>query len=110
MGNGANTAMYKGLLIATAVALTAANGTSAWAGWGCAFSGSDIKGNFGRTWNADTREEARTTALRLCKRDHKGCYIVACKENVDSKEDADALWPMKGPPLRTCGGPGEAKC
>lgn len=103
--------MHKRLLMAAVVVLAAATSTSAWAGWGCAFTGTDIKGKYGRMWGWDTRKEASEAALRLCQKDHQGCYVVACMDNVDSKEDADALWPMNGKALRTCGtGPGQERC
>jgi hypothetical protein len=84
--------------------------SSASAKWGCAFSGTDIKGNFGRVWGGDTEPQTREAALALCRRDHQGCYIVGCDPRVDSKADADALWPMKGIPLRQCGVPGWPEC
>jgi len=103
---------WKQCLFATgcfAVAMVSMS-SSALARWGCAFSGSDIKGNFGRVWNGDTEQQARDAAMALCRRDHRGCYIVGCSAHVDSREDADAIWPMKGPPLRECGTPGRPKC
>ena len=102
--------MHKRFLAAAVLVLAVANSTPTWAGWGCGFTGSDIKGNFGSIWGSGTEKEARATALRLCKKDHRGCYIVGCRNNVNTREDAMALWPMAGAAVRNCGRPGEEKC
>jgi hypothetical protein len=103
--------MHKNLIVITGIIVLAiASASSAWAGWGCGFTGSDIKGNFGSIWGSRTEKEARATALRFCRQDHRGCYVVGCRNNVNTKEHALALWPMKGRALRDCGGPHNERC
>jgi hypothetical protein len=44
-------------------------------------------------------------------RNFKGCRIIGCSANVDSKEDADKLWARTpGIKYERCGGPGEVRC
>ena len=103
--------MGKPLIGCASLLVVLAFGASpAWAGWGCAWSAPELKGNPGRIWSADTQAEAREASLRQCSRSFKGCYIIACRANVDTKEEADALWPMKGPPRSTCGPPPKEPC
>jgi hypothetical protein len=101
--------MYKGLLIATALTLAAANSTSAWAGWGCAYNSS---AGVGRNWNADSEKEARDDAMHNCTvRNFAQCRIIGCRANVNSKEDADKYWPRTpGIKYERCEHEGDSGC
>jgi hypothetical protein len=68
--------------------------------WGCGFSGSDIKGNFGYVYGQPSEAVARNEALGLCRKDHQGCFIVSCSLNIANREQALRIWPMKGAPIR----------
>ena len=84
--------MYKGLFIATALILSAASSTSAWAGWGCAAEASD--GTIGRVWSADNEQSARRDAIKYCANGgHRGCHVIGCADSVDSQSEAHVLWP-----------------
>jgi hypothetical protein len=99
--------MYKGLLVAT-VTLVAAHVTSAWAGWGCAY---DSSAGVGRNWGKPTEEGARLVAMGHCTARHfEQCRIIGCSDNVDTKADADKLWPQTPGIKYNCGGPGEPAC
>lgn len=95
------------LVTASLLLVAAAAGASpAWAGWGCgAISDS---GAMGRTWNADSEAEARTLALKYCGTEGKSCHIINCRDNVNTQEQAHALWPPQGP-VDHCYGSGECK-
>jgi len=99
------------LLAAAVLVLAAVGSTSAWAGWGCAYGNNDYRIG-GRRWGADTEKLARASALRGCKADNfKGCHIVGCRANVNSKEDADKLWPLpSGAKAVPCGRNAQEKC
>ena len=103
--------MHKHLLIAASLLVVgAATGTApAWAGWGCAY---DSSAGVGRTWAADSEQQARTQTMHNCTvRNFKRCRIIGCSANVDSKEDADKLWARTpGVNYELCGGPGQKPC
>ena len=101
--------MHKQLIMAATLIFAAVNGSAAWAGWGCAY---DSSAGVGRTWAAESEDEARTTTMHNCTVRHfKGCRIIGCSINVDSKEDADRLWARTpGVKYELCGGPGQKKC
>lgn len=103
------TSMHKRLVVAAAVVLAAANGTSAWANWGCAY---DSSAGVGRMWNVPSEEEARDVTIEACN-SHKfaRCHIIGCSDNVNSKEDADEHWPRTpGIKYELCGREGQPKC
>lgn len=98
------------LMAASLLVLAATTGTApAWAGWGCAY---DSSAGVGRVWGADSEDEARSQTMHNCTvRKFKGCRIIGCSSDVDTKEDADKLW-SRTPGIKydRCGGPGEKKC
>jgi hypothetical protein len=90
------------------VAITATIST-AWAGWGC--GASTQGGAQGRTWNEPSEAKASTDALKLCAGEQSGpCHIVSCQSNVDTADQAHALWPPNGAINERCGTPGQPKC
>ena len=101
--------MYKPLILAATLISAAINGSSAWAGWGCAYNSS---AGIGRTWGAVSKEVARTQTMHNCTvRNFKKCSIIGCSANVDSKEDADKLWARTpGVTYERCGDSGEERC
>lgn len=101
--------MHKRLMMAAILVVAAGTGSSAWAGWGCAY---DSSAGIGRTWGGDTEEQVRTQAMHNCTvRNFKNCRIIGCSANVDSKEDADRLWARTpGVKYEMCDGPGQPRC
>lgn len=103
--------MNKRLIVGAGfLVLAAATGTApAVAGWGCgsnAFPG----GHF-RVWGADSEQEARAATLRLCRTQFKtGCRIASCRPDIDSEEQADALWPLTTNDRVKCGTEGAPDC
>jgi len=100
------------LMLAAVLIFAAANSTSAWAGWGCAYNSN---GGVGRVWVVDTEEHARAGALQNCTNSElKDCRIISCRANVNSQADADAIWPRtKGATYHyngDCGGTGQPPC
>jgi hypothetical protein len=88
------------IIVAGVVALAAATTASpVWAGWGCGYRFNGLaEGRYGSVWGEPNEAEAKDAALGLCKRaGHDGCYIVACKTNIETKDQAQALWPLNGP-------------
>ena len=80
--------------VAVVIACTVPLSTAS-AGWGCGFRFENLpSGRNGRVWGLDTADEARAAAMRLCERTQKGCYIVGCRNNVDTPAEAEAIWPL----------------
>lgn len=81
--------------------------TSAWAGWGCGYRFPGLeKGRYGAVWAYPSRAQAHAAALKLCGRSGAhGCYIVGCREDIDSEAQAHVRWPLKGP-VGVCVGSG----
>ncbi len=69
------------------------------AGWGC--GARNVSGSIGRAWAGQSESEARDAALADCKKatriyhETAKCYVV-CRPNVDTREQARALWPDTG--------------
>lgn len=87
------------LIVAGVLTLTVSMGTStARAGWGCGFRWRGLQnGIYGSVWKNPTEAGARKLSLDICKeppQPHKGCFIVGCRENVDTEEQAHAIWPL----------------
>src|SRR5579871_5893755 len=76
------------------IAVYGVSSSAASAKWACAAKNS--RSTF-RMWSEDTEAEARKDVLKNC-RDSKGgpCEIVSCRDNVDSQDEAHALWPSRG--------------
>jgi hypothetical protein len=83
--------------------------TPVFAGWGCAY---DSSAGIGRMWAVVSEQEARKITMNACtSRKFKGCRIIGCSANVDSKEDADKLWARTpGIKYEPCGNEGQPKC
>jgi hypothetical protein len=81
--------------------------TSAWAGWGCGYRFTGLeKGRYGAVWAYPSQEKARAAAMKLCERSGAhGCFIVGCREDIDTEEQAHMPWPLKGP-VGVCVGSG----
>ena len=77
----------------------AADPSSAWAAWGCAAR--NPSGAWGNSHGYSTRAEARATAMGLCG--SAGCQIIGCSPNVDSLEEANAIWAPSSPMTRCVG-------
>jgi len=96
-----------GAAIVMAAVMTALPLTPAWAGWGCGyrFPGLD-KGRYGAVWGYPSREEARRQAMRLCESSGAhGCFIVGCRDGIDTEAQAHVPWPLNGP-VGVCVGSG----
>jgi len=99
-------------LIVTSVLVLAAvaSASSAWAGWGC---GVMTPQGPGSSWGAVSRERALSNAMGACTRvrARRLCRLISCNPNVDTEEQADALWPpVTNDNMRYCGRPGEPPC
>ncbi|HLH93338.1 MAG TPA: hypothetical protein VKX28_33345 [Xanthobacteraceae bacterium] len=73
--------------------------TSAWAGWGCGYRFSGLeKGRYGAVWAYVSRAKAHAAALKLCRSSgaHR-CFVVGCREGIDTEAQAHVPWPLKGP-------------
>jgi len=94
-GAGGETAMHKqALMLAAVLIFAAANSTSAWAGWGCAYNSN---GGVGRVWVVDTEEHPRAGALQNCTNSElKDCRIISCRANVNSCYSAWKIAPLSG--------------
>jgi hypothetical protein len=81
--------------------------TSAWAGWGCGYRFSRLEnGRYGAVWAYPSQQEARAAAMKLCEGSGAhGCFIVGCRDGIDSEEQAHVPWPLKGP-VGVCVGSG----
>ena len=63
--------------------------------WGCGFRFANLpKGRNGSVWGMATADDARAAAIKLCQRTQKGCYIVSCRNHVDTAKDAYKIWPL----------------
>lgn len=66
--------------------------------WGCAATnGAGLKG---RSGSYENEKSARLRAMSECESRHhageRGCHILACREDIVSKADADRYWPLDG--------------
>ena len=94
--------MHKHLIaLAGVLALVATSSSSAMAAWGC--GANSPKGDWADTWNKPSEAEARTAALATCG---KTCRIVACRSDIDTMAQADALWRPANSQVTKCA-PGE---
>jgi len=94
--------------IVASVLLAAATASPARAAWGC---GSQLyPGGHFRTFGYPTKSEAGSVMLRLCGQQHRDCKIQACRPNVDSEEQADAVWPLTTANQVRCGGGSDKAC
>jgi hypothetical protein len=88
-------------------ALTAATATGAWAGWGCGIKGTlgnDNRGYEHNDFAEATQAQAEADLIQNCKQNGiANCKIISCSANVDTAQQAGALWPI-------CGGPNQPKC
>jgi hypothetical protein len=75
----------------TVLASTLTSYSTSFAGWGCGVSAS--AGEHGFDWNKSTKESATQFAIADCQTaGAKNCHIIDCRENVDSREQAEAIW------------------
>jgi hypothetical protein len=78
------------------VAVYGVSSSTAWAKWGCAAK--NDQRTF-RMWSEDTEAEARKDVLKNCqnfKPKQGACKIISCRDNVDSQDQAHAIWPTAG--------------
>jgi hypothetical protein len=74
--------------------------SNAQAGWGC--GAHNVSGSQGRTWSQPSESEARSVALADCVKSARQyhetdeCRVAGCSPNVDTREQARALWPING--------------
>jgi hypothetical protein len=68
----------------------------AWAGWGCGYKFPGLAaGQHGSASGFASEQAAREGAMKLCKGSgHRGCHVVACEPNIDTQDQAEALWPL----------------
>jgi hypothetical protein len=85
--------MRKSVIVAASFVLAVATATStAQAGWGCKAVASD--GIVGKSWAWPTRKKAGAHALQQCAVGwHLGCRIDHCRRNINSHDEASAIWP-----------------
>lgn len=97
------------VLAAALVALAAVTDTSpAWALWGCGATGS---GAVSRNDKEPSEVAARRDALHDCRAvGGRNCHIISCRPDVDTAEQATALWPSRGPNTFQCGPAYGVKC
>src|SRR5689334_10730463 len=95
--------MHKYLINAASILVLIGSSLPAWADWGCGFRYAGLKpGIYGYAYRGSSEKEARKDAMKLCKHGGtKGCHIISCLNNIDTREQAEAVWPS-GPRLRTC--------
>jgi hypothetical protein len=101
--------MRQGFLIAASLSLVAGTYASpASAEWGC---GSQLyPGGHFRTYGFATKKEAGAAVLRLCGTLHRDCRITGCRENIDTQEQANVVWPLTATNQVYCGGETGTKC
>jgi hypothetical protein len=81
------------LFFAFAVVVCSVSSSAAWANWGCAARSS---GHTFRMWNEPTQAEARNDVLKNCRNSKEGpCKIISCSANVNSQDQAHAIWPSE---------------
>ena len=73
--------------------------------WGCAARGPN--GAWGVGGDEPDKESAMHDVLAACG---EGCRIVECRPNVNSDDEAFAIWPPPGPARRWCGPQYGIKC
>ena len=94
--------MIKAIVRAISIAglIGALTMSNAQAGWGC--GAHNASGSQGRTWAMASEGEARSTALADCMKSARQyhetakCYVAGCRPDVDTREQARALWPIDG--------------
>jgi len=88
--------MDRRLIVATSFLALAATSAPAWAGWGCGYRYSGlVAGAYGIIWSAPSEQQARESAMKLCNGSgNPGCFVVSCADNVDTRDQARARWPM----------------
>jgi len=48
--------------------------------------------------------------LRLCGQQHRDCRILNCRPDMDSEEQANAVWPITTANQVRCGSGTDVKC
>lgn len=100
--------MHKVCPIAAALLLVAATASPALAAWGC---GSQLyPGGHFRAYGYPTKSEAGAVMLRLCGQQHRDCRILSCRPNMDSEEQANAVWPVTTSNQVRCGTGTDVRC
>ena len=87
------------------VVAASASTSTAWAGWGCGAIATTpkIKNFYLDVWNRETEADARAY---VCE-GYESCRIISCQPDVDTKDQALAIWPIK---KLTCGPGTKNKC
>jgi len=101
-----NTVQKAVISLGIAGALTAATATGAWAGWGCgsnAFPGGQYY-----SFGLPNEAEASAVMLRICRRTQSNnpdlCHVIDCRPNIDTREQALAVWPVTSSSQVRCDG------
>jgi hypothetical protein len=86
--------MHTRLMVAGSFLVLAAiiaGASPAWAKWGCAAR--SPAHYWSNSYNDNTRNEASTEALKGCRAaGGKGCRIIGCSANINTAEEANAMW------------------
>jgi hypothetical protein len=90
--------MLKGVLLAFGFGFFGlAAASSAHAAWGCGAQNSG--GAWGDSFNESSKSAAEKSALSGCEQSRQPgepkCRIVGCNPNINTGDQADALWELK---------------
>jgi hypothetical protein len=91
--------MHRCLIITASILVLAATNTStAWAGWGCGYRFANLAADrFGAVWGNPNEKAARSgVGLVQKKANVSGCYIVGCRDSIDTSDQAHVYWPLNG--------------
>jgi hypothetical protein len=90
--------MGKCLILVTSLLALTATSEPTWAFWGCGYRYSGLaNGRHGSVAGFESQKAAQKGAIRLCEGSgHRGCHVVGCAPNVDTLQQARAIWPLGG--------------
>ena len=91
-------AMHTRLVVATSFLVLAvmAGASPTWAKWGCAAR--SPAQYWSNSYNDNNKAEAGTEALKGCHAaGGKGCHMIGCSANINTAEEANAMWPPPNP-------------
>jgi hypothetical protein len=95
--------MRKHLIVLASVLVLAATSAPALAAWGCGARGDG--GAWGDSSQVSTKARAISEALAGCKElGGKGCHIIGCRSDIDTRERARELWPPASAPASPSSG------
>jgi len=89
--------MHKHLIVVASVLILAATSAPAWARWGCGAKGPGER--WSDSWDSSSQARASALALKTCG---KGCRIIGCRADVNTADEADALWRQAGDRVTNC--------